>query len=141
VITVTTLDPAAVVPSSPAVEPLHPAVASLRRIFAVASRHLYVTVRNPPRLFDMAVWPVVDTVLYGSIARYMQQQGASASGSGRTALAVVTGIIMWHVRLSRPRSRSPPGFNEETWSRHLPSLLTTPLRPFEWLIGTALQGW
>ena len=110
--------------------------ASLRRTLAVASRHIHVTLRNPPRLFDMVVWPVVDTVLYGSIALFMQ---SAPSGSARTALTVIAGIIMWHVVYQAQISVSS-GFNEETWSRHLPSLLTTPLRPFEWLFGTALQG-
>lgn len=109
---------------------------SLRRTLAVASRHIYVTLRNPPRLFDMAVWPVVDTVLYGSIALFMQRAPA---GSARTALTVIAGIIMWHV-VYQAQIAVSAGFNEETWSRHLPSLLTTPLRPMEWLFGTALQG-
>jgi ABC-2 type transport system permease protein len=110
--------------------------ASLRRVVAVAGRHIHVTLRNPPRLFDMVVWPVVDTVLYGSIALYMQR---SPTGSARTALTVVAGIVMWHV-VYQAQIAVSAGFNEETWSRQLPSLLTTPLRPMEWLLGTALQG-
>lgn len=116
--------------------PLTGMAASVRRIVAVAGRHIHVTMRNPPRLFDMAVWPVVDAVLYGSIARYMQ---STPGGSARTALTVVAGIIMWHV-VYQAQIAVSAGFNEETWSRQLPSLLTTPLRPWEWLAGTALQG-
>lgn len=116
--------------------PLTGGPAALRRILAVARRHIHVTVRNPPRLFDMAVWPVVDTVLYGSIARYMQ---STPGGSTRTALTVVAGIIMWHV-VYQAQIAVSAGFNDETWSRQLPSLLTTPLRPLEWLAGAALQG-
>lgn len=116
--------------------PLSGPAASARRVLAIAGRHVHVTLRNPPRLFDMAVWPVVDTVLYGSIAVYMQR---SSSGSARTAATVVAGIIMWHV-VYQAQIAVSAGFNEETWSRQLPSLLTTPLRPIEWLLGTALQG-
>jgi ABC-2 type transport system permease protein len=116
--------------------PLDAPAASLGRILAVASRHVHVTLRNPPRLFDMAVWPVVDTVLYASIALFMQR---SQSGPSRTALTVVAGIIMWHV-VYQAQIAVSTGFNEETWTRQLPSLLTTPLRPLEWLAGTALQG-
>ncbi|HEY3002800.1 MAG TPA: hypothetical protein VGJ44_10675, partial [Kribbellaceae bacterium] len=111
---------------------------SLRRIGAVASRHLRVTLRNPPRLFDIAVWPVVDTVLYASIAIYMRQAG-SAPGAPSTALVVVTGILLWHV-VYQAQIAVSSGFFEETTSRQLPSLLTTPLRPTEWVLGTALQG-
>ncbi|MDG4765740.1 ABC transporter permease [Solwaraspora sp. WMMD406] len=116
---------------------LSPPVASLRRTVAVASRHIHVTLRNPPRLFDMVVWPVVDAVLYGSIALFMQQQ--APTGATRTALTVIAGIIMWHV-VYQAQIAVSSGFNEEAWSRQLPSLLTTPLRPVEWLAGTALQG-
>jgi ABC-2 type transport system permease protein len=111
-------------------------LAPWHRVTAVAGRHVHVTVRNPPRLFDMVVWPVVDTVLYGSIALFMQR---SPSGSATTALTVIAGIIMWHV-VYQAQIAVSAGFNEEAWSRQLPSLLTTPLRPSEWLLGTALQG-
>lgn len=113
-------------------------IAAARRISAVTARHLYVLMRSPHRSFDIAVWPVVDTVLYGSIAMYMRQAGVG-DGAARTVLSVVSGIIMWHV-VYQAQIAVSTGFFEEVYSRQLPSLLTTPLRPVEWLIGTALQG-
>jgi len=41
--------------------------APLLRIRAVARRHAYTLWRSPHRLFDVTVWPLVDTVLFGSI--------------------------------------------------------------------------
>jgi ABC-2 type transport system permease protein len=109
-----------------------------RRIMAIMIRQWYVTLRGLHRLLDIAVWPVIDMLLYGSIAMYVRQAGTT-SGATRTALAVVAGIIMWHVVYQTQLSVST-SFFEEIYSRQLPSLLTTPLRPVEWIIGAALQG-
>ena len=115
-----------------------PPVFALRRVAAVAIRHVHVTRRSPHRIFDIVVWPVVDSVLYGSIARYMHQTAGSA-GSGRIALLVVSGIIMWHV-VYQAQIAVSTSFFEESYSRQLPALFATPLRPGEWLLGAALQG-
>jgi len=113
-------------------------VSALRRILAVAIRHGHVTRRSPHRIFDIVVWPVVDSVLYGSIARYMHQT-ASSAGSSRLALLVVSGIIMWHV-VYQAQIAVSTSFFEESYSRQLPAMFATPLRPAEWLLGAALQG-
>lgn len=109
-----------------------------RRIAAIVIRQWYATLRGPHRFLDIAVWPVIDMLLYGSIAMYVRQAGAS-TGATRTALAVVAGIIMWHVVYQAQLSVST-SFFEEVYARQLPSLLTTPLRPVEWILGAALQG-
>ncbi|TDC86141.1 ABC transporter permease [Micromonospora sp. KC606] len=108
-----------------------------RRIAAVVVRHWYVTRRSPYRFVDVAVWPVFDMLLYGSIAMYVRQAGGDAAT--RTALSVVAGIVMWHVMYQSQIAVSA-SFFEEIYARQLPSLLTTPLRPVEWVAGAALQG-
>lgn len=108
------------------------------RVAAVVIRHWYATWRSPHGFLDVAIWPVFDMLLYGSIAMYVRQaEGTPAST--RTALAVVAGIIMWHVMYQAQLAVSK-SFFEEIYARQLPSLLTTPLRPVEWLLGVALQG-
>ena len=49
------------------------------RIWAVARRHAYVLVRSPHRLFDVTVWPIVDTVLFGSLGVFFVRQGGPSS--------------------------------------------------------------
>ncbi len=110
----------------------------MRRILAVAARQAYATIRTPSRYLDVAVWPVVDTVLYGSIAIFMRQ-GATSGGATRFAFAILSGFIMWHV-IFQAQIAVSTGFFEEVYSRQLASLLATPLRPIEWVLGTALQG-
>ncbi|GGM17705.1 MULTISPECIES: ABC transporter permease [Micromonospora] len=110
---------------------------ALRRIAAVAVRHWFVTRRSPHRFLDIAVWPVFDMLLYGSIAMYVRQAGGDAAT--RTALSVVAGIVMWHV-VYQSQIAVSSSFFEEIYARQLPSLLTTPLRPVEWVAGAAVQG-
>jgi ABC-2 type transport system permease protein len=118
----------------------HPALVSTPRgrITAVVIRHGYVSLRSPHRLLHVVLWPVIDMLLYGTIAMYVRQAGASPAAS-RTALSVVAGIIMWNVTYQAQVAVST-SFFEEIYSRQLPSLLTTPLRPVEWVLGAALQG-
>ncbi|HYN97424.1 MAG TPA: ABC transporter permease [Pilimelia sp.] len=106
-----------------------------RRVAAVALRHAAVLRRSPNRYFEIAVLPAVDTLLYASIATYM----SASSGGTRTVLTVVTGMVFWHV-IHQAQIAVSTGFFEEVYSRQLPSLFATPLRPVEWILGTALQG-
>ena len=52
------------------------------RMRAIARRHAYVLVRSPHRLFDVTLWPLVDVVLFGSLAAFVGTDGASPRGEG-----------------------------------------------------------
>jgi ABC-2 type transport system permease protein len=115
--------------------------ASWLRIRAVARRHAYVMLRSPHRLFDVALWPVVDVLLFGSIGVFVAG-GADAGqmGPGRAAFGyLLAGVVLWHVVYQAQIALST-GFLEETWSRNLLNLLVTPLREIEYAAGVALFG-
>lgn len=107
-----------------------------RRVLAVVRRHLYVQKRGWHRWFDVAVWPVVDTVIWGSIGLYVDQQGGAAR-SGASYMLV--GILLMHVLYQSNISVST-GFMEETWSRNLLNFMTTPIREVEYLAGVVVFG-
>ena len=106
------------------------------RVLAVATRHAYVQRRGLHRWFDVAVWPVVDTVIWGSIGLFVDQQGG-ATRSG--APYMLSGILLMHV-VYQSNIAVSAGFLEETWSRNLLNLMVTPLREVEYLAGVALFG-
>jgi ABC-2 type transport system permease protein len=112
------------------------ASASLLRIRAVARRHAYVLQRNPQRWFDVLVWPVVDTILFGAIGVYFGSHKSSASAGAAFLLA---GIVLFHVVFQAEVSLAT-GFMEETWSRNLLNLMVTPLREVEYGAGVMLFG-
>lgn len=106
------------------------------RVGAVVRRHGYVQKRGPHRWFDVLVWPVVDTVIWGSIGRFVDQQGGAARAG---AAYMLSGILLMHV-LYQANIAVATGFLEETWSRNMLNLMVTPLREVEYLAGVVVVG-
>jgi ABC-2 type transport system permease protein len=109
------------------------------RMWAVARRHAYVLLRSPHRLFDVTVWPIVDTVLFGSLGVFFARQGGPSSSAQASAAYLLSGIVLWHI-VYQAQIAVSTGFMEETWSRNLLSLMVTPLRELELVGGIALFG-
>ncbi|HEX9683500.1 MAG TPA: ABC transporter permease [Acidimicrobiales bacterium] len=107
-----------------------------QRIGAVVRRQAYVQRRGWHRWFDVAVWPVVDTVIWGSIGLYVDQQGGAARSG---AAYMLVGILLMHV-LYQSNIAVATGFMEETWSRNLINVATTPIREVEYLAGIIIVG-
>jgi ABC-2 type transport system permease protein len=114
-----------------------PVAASFWRIMAIARRHAYVLQRSPHRLFDILVWPAVDTLLFGSIGVFAASR--AESGAQQVALYLLAGVVLWHV-VYQAQIAVATGFLEETWSRNVLNLLVTPMREWEYLAGVALFG-
>jgi ABC-2 type transport system permease protein len=109
---------------------------SWRRVWAVVRRHAWVLRRSPHRWFDVIVWPVVDTLLFGSLGVLLARQtGGEANAVG----ALLAGITLFHVVFQSQISVAV-GFLEETWSRQLLNLMVTPLKEIEYVAGVALFG-
>jgi ABC-2 type transport system permease protein len=105
----------------------------------VARRHAYVLARSPHRLFDVTVWPIVDTVLFGSLGVFFVTQGGPDSAAQAGVAYLLSGIVLWHV-VYQAQIAVSTGFMEETWSRNLLSLMVTPLKELELVAGIALFG-
>ena len=109
------------------------------RVWAVARRHAYVLARSPHRLFDVTVWPNVDTMLFGSLGVFFARQSGPSSAAQAGAAYLLSGIVLWHV-VYQAQIAVSTGFMEETWSRNLLSLMVTPLKELELVAGIALFG-
>ena len=93
------------------------------RVRAIARRHAFVLRRSPHRLFDVTIWPLVDTLLFGSLAVFVSRRG----GNGSVAFGyLLSGIVLWHV-VYQSQIAVSTGFLEETWSRSVISILASPL--------------
>jgi ABC-2 type transport system permease protein len=109
---------------------------NLLRVRAIVRRQAYVQRRAPQRWFDVGVWPVVDTIIWGSIGAFVSQQG----GAARSGLPyMLSGILLMHVLYQANVSMST-GFMDETWSRNLLNLMVSPLREGELLLGLAVMS-
>ena len=106
----------------------HPAVQmserakSWLRMRAIARRHAYVLWRSPHRLFDVTLWPLVDVLLFGSLATFVGTSGAS--GPARASAYLLAGIVLWHV-IYQSQIAMSTGFLEETWTRNLLNMMVT----------------
>ena len=107
------------------------------RIRAVARRHAIVIRRIPMRLFDIVLWPMVDVVLYGSIGAFVSAQSSAAGRS--SASYMLAGIMLFHF-LYQAQVANSTAFLEETWSRNLLNIVTTPVSEWEYAAGMALIG-
>lgn len=109
---------------------------SFHRVLAIARRHAYVLLRSPHRLFDVTLWPLVDVLLFGSLGVFVSHH----RGSGSIAFAyLLSGIVLWHVVYQSQIALST-GLLEETWSRNLLNLMTTPMSELEYVLGVVLFG-
>ncbi|MCU1678758.1 MAG: type transporter [Frankiales bacterium] len=115
----------------------HGAAASWQRIRTIGWRHAVVLLRSPHRYFDVALWPAVDTLLFGAIGAFFARNSDVAGGTALRYLLI--GVVLWHVVYQAQISLST-GFMEETWSRNVLSLAVTPLAPWEYIAGVVLFG-
>lgn len=104
---------------------------------AIGVRQALVLQRSPHRLFDVTIWPLVDTLLFGSLATFFAQAGGSAGAAG--AAYLIAGVLLWHV-VYQAQIALATGFLEETWSRNILSLMVSPLTEAEYVVGVALFG-
>jgi ABC-2 type transport system permease protein len=111
-------------------------VMDAHRVRVVMRRHAYVLWRAPHRWFDIAFWPLMDVILWGSLGTYVARQDATSQAG---AVYLIAGIIMFHV-LFQSQIAVATGFMEETWSRNLLNVLTTPVTELEYVAGTAAFG-
>ena len=106
------------------------------RVRTVVRRHGYVLFRSPHRWFDIAFWPVFDVLLWGSLGAFVAQQ----NGTSRAATPyLLAGIMLFHV-LFQSQIAVATGFMEETWTRNILNVMTTPLRESEYIVGLAIGG-
>ena len=105
-----------------------------RRIRAIAWRHYIALKRSPHRLFDVTLWPLVDIMLFGTLAVYASR----LSNSGAIVIGyVLSGAVLWHV-VYQSGIGLATGFMEETWTRNLINVMVTPISEFEYFAGVAM---
>ena len=106
------------------------------RIRTVVRRLFLVLWRNPARWFDIAVWPLFDVILFGSLGAFVAQESESSRAATPYLLA---GIMLFHF-LFQSQIALSTGFMEETWTRNLLNVMTTPVREIEYVAGLVVYG-
>ena len=104
---------------------------SLRRIWAMLLRHLYLFRASWPRLFDLVYWPTVQLAMWGFLQVFLARE---SSFFAQTAGLFIGAVLLWDI-LFRAQLGFAISFLEEIYSRNLGHLLASPLRPFEFVIA------
>jgi ABC-2 type transport system permease protein len=122
--------------TSPATAPLPfkppaPAVLLLRRIMALALRHIYLHLGSWPRIVEMMYWPLVNLSGWGFTSLYLTKKFANAEALGSTMIA---GVVLVEFFL-RPSVTALMMFMEELWSRNLGHLFASPIQVCEYALG------
>jgi ABC-2 type transport system permease protein len=104
---------------------------SIRRVFALVRRHVYLLRSSGPRVLELVYWPTVQMVLWGFITVFLVDHSAwVAQASG----VLISAVLLWDV-LFRSQLGVSLVFMEEMYSRNLGHLFVSPLRPGELVLS------
>jgi len=106
-------------------------VQSARRAQAMALRYAFILRASWPRILELAYWPLMQMVLWGFISEFLL---TNSTWVAQAAGVLIAAVLLWDV-LFRGQLGFSISFLEEMWSRNLPNLFVTPLRPLEFVIA------
>lgn len=109
---------------------------NLTRVKAVIKRHWLILFRSPHRWFEIAFWPLMDVILWGSLGVFIAQENGSSRAGVPYLLAGL--VLFW--TLTQVQMTGSTAFMEETWTRNLLNVLTTSVTPLEYLAGIGFFG-
>ena len=109
---------------------------SPRRVGAMVLRHWYLLRSSWPRLIELIYWPAVQMFMWGLLQLGIAQQSGTAMAAASTFLAA---FLLWDL-LFRGQIGFSMSFMEEMWSRNLPNLMISPLRPVEFVTSLMIMS-
>jgi ABC-2 type transport system permease protein len=109
---------------------------SPRRVAAMVLRHFYLLRSSWPRLLEIVYWPTVQMTMWGFLQIGIAPQAGVLAQAASTFLAA---FLLWDI-LFRGQLGFSMSFLEEMWSRNMPNLMISPLRPFEFVLQLIVMG-
>jgi ABC-2 type transport system permease protein len=104
---------------------------SLKRIYAVFIRQLYLLGNNPTRLAGNFVWLTIAIIQWGFISKYL---GSLGKANFNFITVILGALILWEF-LTRIQQGLMMGFLEDVWSNNLINFFASPLKISEYTIG------
>ncbi|UCG32966.1 MAG: ABC transporter permease [Phycisphaerales bacterium] len=109
---------------------------SWRRSYAVFGRFYFLYRRSIPRTMELFFWPVMDLLVWGFLAIWLERQTEQVPGA---VLMLVGAVIYWNM-LYRAQMGLTISFIEELWSRSAINLFASPISLPEYLTATCAVG-
>jgi ABC-2 type transport system permease protein len=107
-------------------------------IQALVLRHLFLYARSPVRLVELLFWPVMELVVWGNLAVWLE---AARGGPSVPVFipALIGGVILWDV-VFRAQQGVAISFLEDVWTRNLLNIFAAPVRPVEYVASGFVVG-
>ena len=102
---------------------------NINRVFAIVLRHLYTTMHQLERFFDVIISPVLVLILWGFLSKYVQNIQSS-----QLASFLLGGMILW-VIFEKVSTDIGVNFMFEIWDRNIINVLASPITFVEFLTG------
>ena len=109
---------------------------SVRRVWAMILRHMFILRRSWPRLLELAYWPMIQMILWGFVTKFFM---GHSSWVAEAAGVLISAVLLWDVLFRANLGVSLP-FIEEMWSRNLAQLFVSPLRDSELIASLVLMS-
>ncbi|MDP2709264.1 MAG: ABC transporter permease [bacterium] len=109
---------------------------SIKRIYAIFIRQMFLLRHNPARLVNIFLWMAIDIVLWGFITRYLD----GLNGFDFSFANVLFGaIILWGF-LIRIQQGVMVAFFEDVWSQNFINYFASPLTISEYISGLVISS-
>jgi ABC-2 type transport system permease protein len=109
---------------------------SLRRIYAIFVRQLFLYKSNPTRLVSIFLWLIIDILLWGFISKYL---GSLGRDTFSFTTVILGAVILWEF-MSRIQQGIMMSFLEDIWSQNFINFFASPLKIREYLSGLVLTS-
>jgi len=113
-----------------------PTFFSAHRIGAMVLRQVYLLRASWLRVIELMYWPTIQMVLWGFLTKFLL---TNSSYIAQATGVLISAVLLWDV-LFRGQLGFSLSFLEEIWSRNLPNLAVSPLRPSEFLISLMVMS-
>lgn len=94
---------------------------NINRIFAIILRHIFLTMHQMERFFDVIISPVLVLILWGFLATYIQNIQTQT-----LAAFLLGGMILW-VIFEKVSTDIGVNFMFEVWDRNIINILASPI--------------
>ncbi len=109
---------------------------SIKRIYAIFLRQIYLIRGNGTRFIQIFIWITVDITLWGFISKYL----TGIAGSGFSFVPILLGAVLLWDFLIQVMQGITMSFFEDVWSRNFLNIFASPLRISEYIAGLVLTG-
>jgi ABC-2 type transport system permease protein len=109
---------------------------SLKRIYAIFVRQLFLIKSNPVRLASIFLWVIIDIVQWGFITKYL---GTFGQATFSFITVILGAVILWEF-MTRIQQGIMTSFLEDIWSRNFVNFFASPLLVREYVAGLVLTS-